>query len=187
MAQVKEFSVDLIAVNNGRTFNYWEPDSAGYLKYFVVDDNNFQKLQNGQSFEVYSEFNFQENGKIQIPIPNNTTDWYVVCSNKLSTKHAQYLEFEANLIEGNFSYSSVEADFNKYCIIYPNPFNSICNISVPSESQLVEILDINGKVLYSTTETEFNWEPSNNINNGIYFLRTKINNRYYIEKIIYNK
>ncbi len=177
----------LIAVNNGRTFNYWEPDSAGYLKYFVVDDNNFQKLQNGQSFEVYSEFNFQENGKIQIPIPNNTTDWYVVCSNKLSTKHAQYLEFEANLIEGNFSYSSVEADFNKYCIIYPNPFNSICNISVPSESQLIEILDINGKVLYSTTETEFNWEPSNNINNGIYFLRTKINNRYYIEKIIYNK
>ncbi|MBR3090904.1 MAG: T9SS type A sorting domain-containing protein [Bacteroidetes bacterium] len=177
----------LISQNNGRTFSYWNPDSAGYMKYFVVDQNNFDKLQNGQAFEVYSEFNYQDNGTIQIPIPNNSTDWFVVCSNRLSTRQAQFVEFEANLIEGDFSYSSVESEFVKNCSFYPNPFNSYCKISVPSGASLVEIIDINGNTLFSTTETEFNWTPDNTINQGVYFVRAKINNRYYIDKIIYNK
>lgn len=177
----------LMSQNNGRTFAYWNPDSAGYMKYFVVDQNNFDKLQNGQAFEVYSEFNYQDNGTIQIPIPNNSTDWFVVCSNRLSTRQAQLVEFEANLIEGDFSYSSVESEFVKNCSFYPNPFNSYCKISVPSGASLVEIIDINGNTLFSTTETEFNWTPDNTINQGVYFVRAKINNRYYIDKIIYNK
>ncbi|MGI6369800.1 MAG: T9SS type A sorting domain-containing protein [Ignavibacteria bacterium] len=176
----------LIARNSGRTFHYWNEDSSGYLQYFIVDRNNFDKLQNGKPFEVYSEFNYQENGKLQIPIPETNTEWFLVCSNKLSTMHAQYLEFEANLLEGEFSYSDIETDFNSHCSISPNPFNSVCNISVPSDAQLVEIIDINGKVLFSTTETEFTWEPKQT-DNAAYFLRTKFNNRYYINKFIYNK
>ncbi|MCL2038796.1 MAG: T9SS type A sorting domain-containing protein [Bacteroidetes bacterium] len=182
----------LVAKSNNRTFHYWSPDSTGHLTYFVVNQTNFDKLQAGQPFEAYSKFDFKGNGKMIIPIPETENDWFVVGSNKSSTLHSQFLNFEASLLvapEPTYSYLSIEEDYIiENFIVSPNPFADFCKIELPMGTESIEITDESGAIVLFVNANdlrEFDWYPTTG--NGVYFVRIKLNSKFYLQKIIFNK
>ncbi len=57
--------------------------------------------------------------------------------------------------------------------VCPNPFNSVCEISVPDGFD-VEIFDINGKSVYRMNAkicSDLTWMPDENVGSGIYLVR----------------
>ena len=80
--------------------------------------------------------------------------------------------------------------------VYPNPFNSSCEINVPAQSK-VSICDITGNVVYAPSEDGQNvhsqtrtiiWKPADEISSGMYFAKAVLNDgRVISERVIYLK
>ncbi len=78
--------------------------------------------------------------------------------------------------------------------VYPNPFNSICQIKYNLQGKNIpvnlEILDINGKIIESyenlPSESIINWDASNNPA-GVYLIRLSNGEENLVEKVIYMK
>lgn len=69
---------------------------------------------------------------------------------------------------------------------FPNPFNTTLNIDYPQGAKF-EIFDITGQKIYALKENEKNWSPTQNIPNGIYFMRVYKGNLKRIIKVVYIK
>ncbi len=82
-------------------------------------------------------------------------------------------------------------DNNNGILIYPNPSNGLINIRINSfiGKATLEVVDINGRVVYSLNNTEFNNEKSIDLNHlqaGVYVLKISGDELNYTKKIILN-
>ena len=70
----------------------------------------------------------------------------------------------------------------------PNPFYSVCNMTVPSGTE-VEIFGADGRRIYNVhcDGNKMIWKPSESVGSGIYFIRTTLNKQIDIEKVVYLK
>ena len=57
-----------------------------------------------------------------------------------------------------------------YLDAIPNPFNSTCAISAPSDAS-IEIYDLNGKCVETFDKTPCVWTPNEKITSGVYLIR----------------
>ena len=55
--------------------------------------------------------------------------------------------------------------------VFPNPFNSSCQISAPAGAK-IEIYDIHGKLVKIFHKRPYIWQPDEQINNGVYIMKT---------------
>ena len=71
--------------------------------------------------------------------------------------------------------------------IYPNPTNTIWNISFTNAIESIELLDVTGKILQSLIPnvTQFQLDSSS-LSNGIYFVKIKSGLDFTVQKIIKN-
>jgi len=60
--------------------------------------------------------------------------------------------------------------------VYPNPFNSYCNIDAP-DARAIEVLDIQGKIVQKFSGKSVRWEPSKNLTSGLYFINADFGDR----------
>ncbi|GAA4763483.1 MULTISPECIES: T9SS-dependent M36 family metallopeptidase [Flavobacterium] len=82
-------------------------------------------------------------------------------------------------------------DNNNGILIYPNPSNGLINIRINSfiGKATVEVVDINGRVVYSLNNTEFSNEKSIDLNHlqaGVYVVKISGDELNYTKKIILN-
>lgn len=70
--------------------------------------------------------------------------------------------------------------------IYPNPFYSSVIIVTP-ENSIVEIFDINGKLIERLKWGEQEWTPEDYVLEGFYFIQVKKDNYTFVRKISYLK
>lgn len=82
-------------------------------------------------------------------------------------------------------------DNNNGILIYPNPSNGLINIKINSfiGKATVEVVDINGRVVYSLNNTEFSNEKSIDLNHlqaGVYVVKISGDELNYTKKIILN-
>ncbi len=86
------------------------------------------------------------------------------------------------------SESKTQTPIRTILTAFPNPFNSSCRIIVPTESK-IEILNLSGKCIYKTTVSgsNFNWQPGNQLNSGIYLIKAIKGNKTYSTKVLYLK
>jgi len=83
---------------------------------------------------------------------------------------------------------------------YPNPFNSLCKISVQgvedSRIQVVEIFGLNGKLVgrmdvpitdKRSTDNEYIWRPDETIASGVFLVRVVLQEQKIVRRIIYIK
>lgn len=80
---------------------------------------------------------------------------------------------------------------NNGILIYPNPSNGLVNIRINSfvGKASVEVVDLNGRVVYSLNNTEFNNEKSIDLNHlqaGVYVVKISGDELNYTKKIILN-
>ncbi|SNB00344.1 T9SS type A sorting domain-containing protein [Flavobacterium psychrophilum] len=75
--------------------------------------------------------------------------------------------------------------------IYPNPSNGLVNIKINQFTGKVnlQVIDLNGRVVYSLKNTDFNIEKTINLNNlqsGMYIIKIEGDELNYTKKIILN-
>ncbi|WP_411376925.1 T9SS type A sorting domain-containing protein [Flavobacterium psychrophilum] len=75
--------------------------------------------------------------------------------------------------------------------IYPNPSNGLVNIKINQFTGKVnlQVIDLNGRVVYSLKNTDFNIEKTINLNNlqsGMYIIKIDGDELNYTKKIILN-
>ncbi|WP_230959152.1 T9SS type A sorting domain-containing protein [Flavobacterium psychrophilum] len=75
--------------------------------------------------------------------------------------------------------------------IYPNPSNGLVNIKINQFTGKVnlQVIDLNGRVVYSLKNTDFNVEKTINLNNlqsGMYIIKIDGDELNYTKKIILN-
>ena len=89
------------------------------------------------------------------------------------------------LIDIAVNYTVKVQDFTKHLQIYPNPFNSILNISYQN-IRSIEIFNVLGNSLFKKTFSRTNNYSFDltNLTAGIYFIKIELNNTIFIEKII---
>jgi mannan endo-1,4-beta-mannosidase len=66
--------------------------------------------------------------------------------------------------------------------LYPNPAKSIVSINGPEYSH-VDVIDLNGKIVYSTSQAN-NFIQTAGIANGVYIVRITANNTAYQQKLV---
>jgi len=93
--------------------------------------------------------------------------------------------FWVMLIDIAVNYTVKVQDFTKHLQIYPNPFNSILNISYQN-IRSIEIFNVLGNSLFKKTFSRTNNYSFDltNLTAGIYFIKIELNNTIFIEKII---
>jgi len=67
---------------------------------------------------------------------------------------------------------------------YPNPFNSACRIDLPENSKM-QILDLNGRLLFEQNHGPYAWEPDNSVSSGVYIARATSNGKTKSNRIIF--
>jgi hypothetical protein len=67
---------------------------------------------------------------------------------------------------------------------YPNPFNSVCSIDLPENSKL-QILDLNGRLLFEQNHAPYTWKPDNSVSSGVYIVRATSNGKTKSNRIIF--
>lgn len=76
--------------------------------------------------------------------------------------------------------------------VSPNPFNGSCKIELPEDSH-IEIFDVNGNLVSSPNQftrindREIVWQPSEDVQSGVFFAKAKIQNRDYRIRLVYIK
>jgi hypothetical protein len=66
--------------------------------------------------------------------------------------------------------------------LYPNPAKGIVSINGPEYSH-VDVIDLNGKIVYSTSQAN-NFIQTAGIANGVYIVRITANNTAYQQKLV---
>jgi hypothetical protein len=70
--------------------------------------------------------------------------------------------------------------------INPNPFNRSCRI-VSHGADLIEIVDINGRIVSEFKGENFVWEPKENVSSGIYFVSASVKGKIINERVFFVK
>ncbi len=73
--------------------------------------------------------------------------------------------------------------------VYPNPTNGLLNIRINNFTgkASINVIDINGRTVYSNVNNDFNVESSINLNNlssGMYIIKVTADTTTYTEKVI---
>jgi extracellular elastinolytic metalloproteinase len=96
-------------------------------------------------------------------------------------------------VEGFTAFPLANTQFNKSenIRIYPNPSNGLLNVRINQfvGKVTIQILDINGRVVFNQTDDKFNIEKSINLNKlqtGVYVVKINTNEFTYSEKLIRN-
>jgi hypothetical protein len=100
--------------------------------------------------------------------------------------------FSEDILVGDSIYCNTAVDLSnsnniKNILVYPNPSNGLVTIDLPigNQDNKVEIIDINGKILFSSHFTETNQNINLSLlDNGIYFIRFKQNNLTINRKLV---
>ena len=92
------------------------------------------------------------------------------------------------MLENNFPVNTISQEIENINV-YPNPMVDQIEISLPVESGIVSILDVNGKVVFSQrlSDLENSIIDVDNLNQGIYFINVMTeSNKVYIKKFVKN-
>ncbi len=92
------------------------------------------------------------------------------------------------LLENNFPVNTISQEIENINV-YPNPMVDQIEISLPVESGIVSILDVNGKVVFSQrlSDLENSIIDVNNLNQGVYIINIMTeSNKVYIKKFVKN-
>lgn len=96
-------------------------------------------------------------------------------------------------VEGFTAFPLANTQFNKAenVRIYPNPSNGLLNVRINQfvGKVTIQIVDINGRVVFNQTDDKFNIEKSINLNKlqtGVYVVKINTNEFTYSEKLIRN-
>lgn len=165
------------------SFNKVEQISAlPKLVYFYANDNKLTCLP---GLPNTIEFGDISNNQLSC-IPNKAT-WMndevlnlAICSNGNETLRINCLDQP-----GQLSIADDLSELHSTILIYPNPTNQIVFVESENNIDLVKIIDIEGKVLYSYTPNASKIELDlMELINGIYFIQVTIDSLTSINKII---
>ena len=99
--------------------------------------------------------------------------------------HGGYVyAIETNItgIDDNHNFIKSELSIN----IYPNPFNTSCQITITKEAT-GKIYDMQGNLVKTFYKTPYFWQPSDKTNSGIYFIKAITKGQVITKKIAYLK
>ncbi len=96
---------------------------------------------------------------------------------------------ELGILESAIAPTRVNVD------ISPNPFNSSCKITAPSDAE-VAVYDLNGTLLMRSSNAErakglnrtiITWRPAAAISSGIYWVRVSVGSQCFVKRLVYLK
>ncbi|MCK4577068.1 T9SS type A sorting domain-containing protein, partial [candidate division WOR-3 bacterium] len=115
-------------------------------------------------------------------LPGNK--WSKFYSREASSSVRPYLEFVGlSGIEEENDSKTVSHILN--IAVFPNPFYSVCNMTVP-EGSTVEIFGMDGRRIYKVRSngSKLIWKPFESVSSGIYFIRATLAKQTATRKIV---
>lgn len=185
--------------------NFMSPDSVNllYIDNLSYLDTVYAAILDIEGDTLFTFFDTMDFiAKNGIKIHNNSLDKDLIFSynrNKIGIYHIQWID------KINEQKNKIE---NIYVNVLPNPFNSVCEITVP-ENAKIEIYDLRGNNIYNPSISDcvgavplnkgnieiaeqsskgIIWQPDETIPSGIYFVRAKMpNGQTASRRIVYMK
>ncbi|MFP4460560.1 MAG: T9SS type A sorting domain-containing protein [Candidatus Zixiibacteriota bacterium] len=160
---------------------------AGKAQVFVCDDANLSRYERGLSFDAYYLSGPVSGGMLEAFFPDDGI-WYVVFANSECTTNRQKVNANIDFISSPVFEDTKEEMPEQLAIgsIYPNPFNSAVSIDIEN-ADLIEIYDIDGHLVYRTSESKFTWQPGNDLPSGIYKVIAKSDGEERAKNIVFIK
>lgn len=135
---------------------------------YLPDSNTNEPASHGfVEFEIAMEQGLAEGTEIK-----NRADIYFDFNPAVTTGYAlNTIEFTSGITENE----------NSEFTLYPNPTSGICNIQISEKIERVEFVDLNGRVLITTTS---NTADLSDLPTGIYFVKVYTENGVTTKKIV---
>ncbi|MBK9593678.1 MAG: T9SS type A sorting domain-containing protein [Crocinitomicaceae bacterium] len=135
---------------------------------YLPDSNANEPGSHGfVEFEIAMEQGLAEGTEIK-----NRADIYFDTNPAVTTDYAlNTIEFTSGITENE----------NSEFTLYPNPTSGICNIQISEKIERVEFVDLNGRVLITTTS---NTADLSDLPTGIYFVKVYTENGVTTKKIV---
>jgi len=114
----------------------------------------------------------------------NTTYYYMIRSRDYSQNSSSNSALVSSTTD---IFNNIETLHDKLQIfLYPNPCSDVLNIETNDEIVMIEIFDISNKKLNTTLGKNQKKQTLllNHLPKGIFFIKIKTKNRYYVEKIV---
>lgn len=151
-----------VALPEGDSYRlYTKFDISGYN--IILNDRNIVSGEPGTSFDIYEDITYE----LKISTYDNKSQTYSLHIN---------IEDEATSVN-EISKSEIK--------VYPNPVTDYVEISGIKESDLIQIIDLNGKQIIKQIVDENSEKIDvSKLERGIYFIQVSNNNENYTQKII---
>jgi len=155
------------------------------MKYFCSMNQN--RLVSINSSEVLA---FQT---VQIELQNSTQNGSTYTTDEfgklaVSLDNAGYYFFSSGMDASQLYVASTTGNTNYYangisCKVYPNPFTDYLRIECSSKVQLVEIADLQGRIVYSKPYLQEKIDFTH-LSSGLYILKIRSGNHVFQQKLI---
>ena len=149
---------------------------GGIVSVFVCDSANFTLYRSGEAFEAYQYHSRAECGEFLLNLPTDDV-WYVVLSAEETIVNDNLVFATATLGVDLESVSQKELPTKFDVAVFPNPFNSLCQIQISCQRtsfSSLEILDISGRCVahfpLKVGDNTIKWNAQNEPS-GVYFVK----------------
>lgn len=150
---------------------------------------------NSKQFEVERKFEgekFERIGQVNAAGNSNTTQSYAFQDKDVFANHSfAYYRLKMVDLDGTFEYSKiVRVGIEKEpitIIAAPNPFKNSFTVKNLEPNQTIEVLDAQGKIVFSESNTKESSQKitlPNNLSQGLYFVRVGTNDKVQVIKLI---
>lgn len=162
-------------------------DSDGNITFFLVDEANYFKFQNKQPFDYYFPVKNFNSGNINLPLPA-PGKWYAVFSNQEATVNYQQLQVQGELLQNAIFQNTHNILPQSSTFVFPNPFSGKCYLNLSGQHvKQIEIFNLFGKKVQVLDGSENSWIPDHNLPAGNYLIKIILENRIWVQHVLYLK
>ncbi len=181
-------TVKIIILFTGAQSHY-PGDGTGYSD-VTYDELLSFLIANG--FRLYVNLDHSYIGELPPEYPNDSIYFYIAESTGGRGYGPEtgwgtvFNDIINDLLSSNISCNQSSGLPEKLVCVYPNPFNSSCEILAPVGST-VEIYDAGGHLIDLLEEAPYIWQPDKSLNSGIYLIRIVSNKGVIKKRVCYMK
>lgn len=145
-------------------------DDDGSLSFFLLNEENYNKFKNKDTFNYYFPVKYFNNGNLFLPLPAEGK-FYVLFSNQEATVNYQEISFEASLLKDAVYQSVFHNNQSEINEVYPSLFNEKCYLNVANWVKSISIFDITGKKIAELNNDDKFWIPADHLKAGFYLIK----------------
>lgn len=175
-------------------FNNWENATLGTGPLFKPQDDSVQNVMLQYWVNFASTGNPNSAGLVTWPTYNSLTDCYLEIKATpngsqcgLRTAQTDLWDDITGFVACTNPVIGVSEVSDAHVAVYPNPAAENFIVNIPRESFRVQITDISGKLVYTTTGTDLLQVDVSNWQSGVYLLQLTTGTTIYKRKLVMGK